>query len=179
MFQFRTPISHNINMKHQEKITKYLELQKQIGQLWKMQRMEIVPLVISSMGVIPIYLAQQLEKIGLSKNIYHFIKSMKSLWFLTPPAVSSGLFLEGYMFIIIITSHYIIISYMPCVMCYGPTNYRTYKRVQKNIQTRYVWHDLTAEERAVLHGYPWTTFKRRSNNTLKKTTYSLLILNDY
>ena len=53
-----------------EKIKKYTELQDQIKRIWKMDRVPIVPIVVSTTGVIPKQLITSLQNLNVSKYIY-------------------------------------------------------------------------------------------------------------
>ncbi|KAG6462064.1 hypothetical protein O3G_MSEX013040 [Manduca sexta] len=64
------PNTHNIQKTITEKIHKYTELKEEVHRIWKMDRVYIVPLVLSSTGVIPKYLLHSLNVINLPENTY-------------------------------------------------------------------------------------------------------------
>lgn len=65
------PNTHNIQKTITEKIQKYTELKEEIIRIWKINKVYIVPLVLSSTGVIPKYLHQALKTIDLPNSTYY------------------------------------------------------------------------------------------------------------
>ncbi|KAJ0173873.1 hypothetical protein K1T71_011022 [Dendrolimus kikuchii] len=64
------PNTHNIQSTITEKIRKYTELQEEVKRLWNMHKVTIVPIVVSTTGVIAKDLSLRLEILGLPKHIY-------------------------------------------------------------------------------------------------------------
>ncbi|XP_052748596.1 uncharacterized protein LOC128200170 [Galleria mellonella] len=64
------PNTHNLQKTIAEKINKYAELKDEITRIWKQEKVYIVPIVLSSTGVIPNHLHHSLKQIGLRKNLY-------------------------------------------------------------------------------------------------------------
>src|SRR3978361_1029918 len=71
LIDISVPNSHNLLHKYEEKKTKYEELAREIKQLWKVASVAVIPLIISTTGLIPKTLKQNLERIGLPAQIYH------------------------------------------------------------------------------------------------------------
>lgn len=68
------PNSHNLQATIAEKLTKYVELKDEITRLWHLQNVTIVPLVLSTTGVIPKQLHQSLVTLNLPSNTYHIMQ---------------------------------------------------------------------------------------------------------
>lgn len=64
------PNTNNIQSTIVEKTRKYTELQEEIKKVWKMNTVTIVPIVISSTGVVPKQLSQALKILDLPKFTY-------------------------------------------------------------------------------------------------------------
>lgn len=64
------PNNNNIFEKYQEKKAKYAELAIEIKQMWRMEKVEVVPIIISSTGLVPKTIHEGLTKLGLHKNTY-------------------------------------------------------------------------------------------------------------
>ncbi len=60
------PRDSRIEMKEQEKITKYQDLGIEIQRIWE-KRITVVPIVIGALGTIPNDLKEHLKKIGINK----------------------------------------------------------------------------------------------------------------
>ncbi|XP_041984991.1 uncharacterized protein LOC121737385 [Aricia agestis] len=71
------PNTNNLKQKHTEKIQKYIPLADEIKQMWHQNTVKIIPIVISSTGVIPKTLAAALKSLDLHKNTY--IQLQKSI----------------------------------------------------------------------------------------------------
>ncbi|KAL0809154.1 hypothetical protein ABMA28_011389 [Loxostege sticticalis] len=65
------PNSHNIQKSITEKTTKYTDLKQEIQRLWSQNKVIIVPLVLSSTGVIPQHLKSSLNTLDLPNSIYY------------------------------------------------------------------------------------------------------------
>lgn len=61
LIEVSVPNSSNLEKKKNEKITKYLELCEEIREMWNQTRVQVVPVIISTTGVIPKNLKQSLE----------------------------------------------------------------------------------------------------------------------
>lgn len=63
------PNTHNMNETHTSKITKYLPLAEEERHMWGQERVTIVPVVLSSTGVVPNTLTDALGKLGISLDV--------------------------------------------------------------------------------------------------------------
>ena len=52
--------------KEGEKIEKYQDLKSEIGRLWVIRRLEVVPVVVGALGVVSNRLDEWLEKLGVT-----------------------------------------------------------------------------------------------------------------
>lgn len=64
------PNTHNINKTITEKICKYTELKEEVLRIWKQTKVFIIPIVLSTTGVIPRHLHKSLKQIDLNPNIH-------------------------------------------------------------------------------------------------------------
>lgn len=64
------PNANNLQSKHSEKIEKYRPLVDIIKRQWSMDHVRIVPIILSSTGIIPKNLFDCLKQIGLDKHIF-------------------------------------------------------------------------------------------------------------
>ncbi|XP_030753591.1 A disintegrin and metalloproteinase with thrombospondin motifs 7-like [Sitophilus oryzae] len=71
------PNNHNMDRKHREKVEKYTELKREIKDMWRLNEVKIVPIILTSMGLIPINLKNSLEDIGIQYKTYR--KMQKSV----------------------------------------------------------------------------------------------------
>jgi len=71
------PNTHNLAKTATDKHNKYQELANEICAMWKQNTSQVIPLVISSTGVIPKPLPQSLKKLNLYPNTY--IQMQKSV----------------------------------------------------------------------------------------------------
>lgn len=71
------PQTANLQTAHAEKITKYTELAAEVKALWHLQKVHIIPLVISCTGVVPNNIHKNLELIQMPK--YTFKMMQKSI----------------------------------------------------------------------------------------------------
>ncbi|XP_030761089.1 uncharacterized protein LOC115886156 [Sitophilus oryzae] len=67
------PNNHNMDRKHREKVEKYTELKREIKDMWRLNEVKIVPIILTSMGLIPINLKNSLEDIGIQYKTYREI----------------------------------------------------------------------------------------------------------
>ena len=64
LIDIAVPNTHNIQNTIAEKFTKYTDLKNEITRIWKLNNVLIVPLVISTTGVIPKQIHIALESLG-------------------------------------------------------------------------------------------------------------------
>ena len=69
--------THNLAKTITEKQKKYQEMENEICAMWKQNAVQVIPIVISSTGVIPKSLSQSLKRLGLHPNTY--IQMQKSV----------------------------------------------------------------------------------------------------
>ena len=60
----------NNNNNNNNKQNKYQELASEIGAMWKQNTTQVIPIVISSTGVIPKSLSQSLKRLGWHPNTH-------------------------------------------------------------------------------------------------------------
>jgi hypothetical protein len=77
LIDIAVPNSHNLAKTITDKQNKYQELANEISAMWKQNAVEVIPIVISSTGVIPKSLSQGLKRLNLHPNTY--IKMQKSV----------------------------------------------------------------------------------------------------
>ena len=70
LIDIAVPNTHNIAKTITDKQTKYKELANEICAMWKQKAVQVIPIVISSMGVIPKSPSQSLTKLNLHPNTY-------------------------------------------------------------------------------------------------------------
>lgn len=68
------PNSHNIQNTFSEKLTKYQELKDEIIRMWKLKKVTIVPVVISTTGVVPKNLHQSIKTLDLPPYTYALLQ---------------------------------------------------------------------------------------------------------
>jgi len=71
------PSTHDLAKTITDKPNKYQELANEICAIWKQNTAQVIPLVISSTGVIPKSLSQSLKRLNLHPNSY--IQMQKSV----------------------------------------------------------------------------------------------------
>lgn len=74
LIDIAVPNTHNLQTTIAEKLSKYTELKDEITRLWRLHKVIIVPIVISSTGVIPKQLHQSLSSLNLPPNTYHLLQ---------------------------------------------------------------------------------------------------------
>ena len=77
MTDIAVPYTHNLAKTINEKQSKYQELANEMCAMWKQNTVQVIPIVISSTGVIPKSLSQNLKRLDLHPNIY--IQMQKSV----------------------------------------------------------------------------------------------------
>lgn len=70
LIDIAVPAPTNVNRKHQEKIDKYTLLAQDMKEVWGVDRVSVVPIVIGSTGEIPKQLLHNLKKLELNQNLY-------------------------------------------------------------------------------------------------------------
>ena len=71
------PNTHNLAKTITDRQNKYQELANEICAVWKQNTVQVIPIVISSTGVIPKSLSQNLKRLDLHPNTY--IQMQKSV----------------------------------------------------------------------------------------------------
>lgn len=64
------PNTHNLQSKHTEKLTKYTDLAIELKEQWHMNKVVVVPIILSTTGVIPKTLHTSLHTLGLHHDTY-------------------------------------------------------------------------------------------------------------
>jgi hypothetical protein len=70
LIDIAVPNTHNLATSITDKQNKYQELVNEICAMWKQNTAQVIPLVISSTGVIPKSLSQSLKRLNLQPNTY-------------------------------------------------------------------------------------------------------------
>jgi hypothetical protein len=70
LIDIAVPNTHNLTQTIADKQNKYQELAHEICAMWKQNAAQVIPIVISSMGVIPKSLSQSLKPLNLHPNTY-------------------------------------------------------------------------------------------------------------
>jgi hypothetical protein len=70
LIDMAVPNTHNLAKTITDKQNKHQELVNEICAMWKQNRAQVIPLVISSTGVIPKLLPQSLKRLNLHPNTY-------------------------------------------------------------------------------------------------------------
>ena len=68
LIDIAVPNTHNLAKTINDKQNKYQELENAICAMWKQNTVQVIPLVISSTGVIPKPLSQSLKRLNLHPN---------------------------------------------------------------------------------------------------------------
>jgi len=85
LIDIAVPNTHNLVKTITDKQNKYQELANEICAVWKQKVAQVIPIVISSAGVIPKSLSQSLTRLNLHPNTY--IQLQKSVILGTCPTV--------------------------------------------------------------------------------------------
>jgi hypothetical protein len=70
LIDIAVPNTHNLAKTITDKQNKYQEMAKEICAMWKQNTAQVIPIVISSTGVIPKSLSRSLKRLGLHPNTY-------------------------------------------------------------------------------------------------------------
>jgi len=70
LIDIAVPNTHNLAKTITDKQNKYQELANEICDMWKQKAAKMIPIVISSTGVIPKSLSQSLTRLNLHPNTY-------------------------------------------------------------------------------------------------------------
>ncbi|XP_044749741.1 uncharacterized protein LOC123310341 [Coccinella septempunctata] len=68
IIDFAVPLDHNLSKTYAEKIGKYEMLSRQIRDMWKLKRVDIIPLIISANGLVLKKTVQHLKELGMHPN---------------------------------------------------------------------------------------------------------------
>ena len=71
------PLDHNVNEKYAEKLNKYKELAGEVKRIWKMDSVEIIPIIISVNGLVKLPVINNLKNLQMEDNILN--KIMKNV----------------------------------------------------------------------------------------------------
>ena len=63
------PNDVRVEEKEREKIEKYQDLKREIGRLWKLKMVEVVPVVIGALGSVTKEFDGWIEKLGITNNV--------------------------------------------------------------------------------------------------------------
>lgn len=74
LIDFAVTNNNNLTQTYREKITKYIDLCFEIKDMWKYDRVRVIPLVLSNMGVIPKTLIESLKAIDLEPYQYQLMQ---------------------------------------------------------------------------------------------------------
>ncbi|PZC82879.1 hypothetical protein B5X24_HaOG209322 [Helicoverpa armigera] len=74
LIDIAVPNTHNMQHTIAEKLSKYIELKDEITRLWRLQKVTIIPIVLSTTGVIPKQLHQSLQSLSLPPNTYQLLQ---------------------------------------------------------------------------------------------------------
>jgi hypothetical protein len=70
LIDIAVPNTHNLAKTIADKQNKYQELANEICAMWKQKAVQVIPIVISSTGVIPTSLSLSLTRLNLHPNAY-------------------------------------------------------------------------------------------------------------
>ncbi|KAI5753628.1 hypothetical protein M8J77_001970 [Diaphorina citri] len=63
------PNTHNMESTVVEKKRKYQELRDEVRRMWRLEKVEIVPIILSATGIIPKNLHQSLQDLGIQSTL--------------------------------------------------------------------------------------------------------------
>ncbi|XP_026323226.1 uncharacterized protein LOC113232673 [Hyposmocoma kahamanoa] len=70
LIDIAVPNTHNIQKTIIEKISKYAELKDELVRIWRQEKVYVIPIVLSTTGVIPNHLLHSLKLLGFKENLY-------------------------------------------------------------------------------------------------------------
>ena len=70
LIDIAVPNTHNLAKTVTDKQNKYQELANEIYAMWKQNAAQVIPIAVSSMGVIPKSLSQSLKRLNLHPNTH-------------------------------------------------------------------------------------------------------------
>ena len=70
LIDIAVPNTHNLQKTIGEKINKYAELKEEVTRIWRQEKVYVVPIVVSTTGVIPNHLHHSLKLIDLKDSIF-------------------------------------------------------------------------------------------------------------
>lgn len=76
LIDIAVPLNHNLRSTFVEKITKYHDLAEELKQMWNLNEIDIVPIIISSTGIIPLTLRSSLELLDICLDSYQMQKAV-------------------------------------------------------------------------------------------------------
>ncbi len=68
------PNTNNVQKTYADKLNKYEELRQEIRRIWKMDRVIILPIILSATGIIPRTLLPNLKETDININIYNLLQ---------------------------------------------------------------------------------------------------------
>ena len=69
------PGDTRVEGKEDEKVEKYQELRQEIVKLWKMKKVEIIPVVIGALGAVSVGISGWLKKLDINIKVEHIQKT--------------------------------------------------------------------------------------------------------
>lgn len=66
--------NNNLEQTYREKINKYIDLSFEIKEMWKCERVRVIPIIMSNMGLVPKSLFKSLEELDLKPQNYQIIQ---------------------------------------------------------------------------------------------------------
>ena len=69
------PVQHRVDEKEQEKVEKYQDLKREIGRMWGIRKVQVVPVVIGALGSVPKGFDKWIEKLDIPCNIVDMQKT--------------------------------------------------------------------------------------------------------
>ena len=63
------PVDVRVGEKEREKVEKYQDLKREIGRLWKLKVVEVIPVVIGALGSVTKRIRRWIEKRGIPLNV--------------------------------------------------------------------------------------------------------------
>ena len=70
LIDIAVPNTHNIQKTITEKISKYAELKEEVTRIWRQEKVYVIPIVLSTTGVIPNHLLHSLKLLNLKETLY-------------------------------------------------------------------------------------------------------------